>query len=126
MHIKDELGPPSVFTCPDCHGALWEIEDGDLIRFRCHIGHSYTSRVLLSAASDEVEQALSSALRTHKERTELLRRMAEDAAATGHAHLAERYRRRAAEFETEAATIQRALSGASDPESWIDEMEAAD
>lgn len=124
MQIESELGPPSVFTCPDCHGALWEIRDGDLIRFRCHIGHSFTSRVLLEAASDELEQALSSALRSHKERTELLRRMAEDVEAAGHANLAGRYRQRAAELEDEAAAIQRVLSGATTPEPWIEEPAA--
>ena len=113
---RRELGPPSVFTCPDCHGALWEIREGDLTRFRCHIGHAFTSRVLLTAASDELELALASALRTHKERTELLRRMADDMAAAGNARLAERYRSRAAQFEKEAETIQRVLSSTTEPE----------
>ena len=30
MKIDDELGTRSPFTCPECRGALWEIEDGDL------------------------------------------------------------------------------------------------
>ena len=32
-------GPPSAFTCPECGGALWELRDGKLLRFRCHVGH---------------------------------------------------------------------------------------
>lgn len=36
------LGKPTVFTCPECHGTLWEMQDGDLMRFRCQVGHAYT------------------------------------------------------------------------------------
>jgi two-component system chemotaxis response regulator CheB len=31
MAAEDELGRPSRFTCPECHGALWEIDDGSLL-----------------------------------------------------------------------------------------------
>src|SRR5262249_52555810 len=31
-------GPPSGFTCPECGGALWELQNGELIRYRCHVG----------------------------------------------------------------------------------------
>ncbi|TJV07913.1 MAG: chemotaxis protein CheB, partial [Mesorhizobium sp.] len=36
MSNEDRLGDLSVFVCPECHGPLWEIEDGDMLRFRCH------------------------------------------------------------------------------------------
>jgi two-component system chemotaxis response regulator CheB len=35
-------GPPSVFTCPECGGSLWEINDSGLRRFACHVGHVYS------------------------------------------------------------------------------------
>jgi hypothetical protein len=28
-------GKLSTFTCPECHGPLWELDEGDLIRYRC-------------------------------------------------------------------------------------------
>src|SRR5262249_52473712 len=31
----------TAFTCPTCHGALWELTEGDLLRFRCHTGHAF-------------------------------------------------------------------------------------
>ena len=40
----EKLGNVSKLTCPDCHGALWEIRDKDLLRFRCHVGHAYFGR----------------------------------------------------------------------------------
>ncbi|HAG83064.1 MAG TPA: chemotaxis protein CheB, partial [Cyanobacteria bacterium UBA12227] len=30
-------GNPAPLTCPDCGGVLWELGDGNLIRFRCHV-----------------------------------------------------------------------------------------
>ena len=35
-------GEPSGLTCPECGGALWEQQEGDLVRFRCHVGHAYS------------------------------------------------------------------------------------
>src|SRR5437899_8216914 len=32
-------GKPSQFTCPDCNGTLWEIQDAEILRFRCRVGH---------------------------------------------------------------------------------------
>src|SRR5262249_13975549 len=31
-------GRPSPFACPDCHGVLWELEEGKLLQFRCRVG----------------------------------------------------------------------------------------
>ena len=40
-------GKPTPFTCPDCHGALTQLIEGKLIRYRCHTGHTYTVSALL-------------------------------------------------------------------------------
>jgi two-component system chemotaxis response regulator CheB len=38
-----DLGPPSLFTCPECHGALVKLRDQHPLRFRCHTGHAFTA-----------------------------------------------------------------------------------
>lgn len=58
MKTEEKLGTPSVFICPECHGPLWEIEDGPLIRYRCHTGHAFTADVMLEAQSEEADQIL--------------------------------------------------------------------
>jgi two-component system chemotaxis response regulator CheB len=52
MEEMDRLGRRSVLTCPDCGGTMWEVEDANLVRYRCHVGHAYTSE-LMSVALDE-------------------------------------------------------------------------
>lgn len=59
-------GTPSVFACPDCGGVLWEIEEGDLFRFRCRVGHAFSSDTLLFAQNEALEEALWTALRAWK------------------------------------------------------------
>src|SRR5205814_5972395 len=38
--------PPSALTCPDCGGALWEVQNERILRFRCHLGHGFTAQGL--------------------------------------------------------------------------------
>jgi two-component system chemotaxis response regulator CheB len=39
------FGPPSGLTCPDCGGALWEIQEGRAVRYRCPVGHQYADEI---------------------------------------------------------------------------------
>jgi two-component system chemotaxis response regulator CheB len=68
-------GPPTGLTCPECGGALWEETDGALIRFACHVGHSYSAESLVSEQGQALESALWSGLRALEERADLLERM---------------------------------------------------
>ena len=55
-------GDPSSFSCPDCGGVLWRIRDGDLVRFRCRVGHGWTGDGLSSEQEVALETALWTAL----------------------------------------------------------------
>ncbi|HEY0543911.1 MAG TPA: chemotaxis protein CheB [Pyrinomonadaceae bacterium] len=74
-----ELGALSSFTCPECHGTLWELRHGELLRFRCHVGHAFSAESLVVEQSQELENALWSALRSLEEKATLTRRMAKRA-----------------------------------------------
>lgn len=71
-----ELGSPSMLTCPECHGALLRMSDGNMLRFRCHTGHAFTADSLLSALSERVEDALWNSVRALEETAMLLGHMA--------------------------------------------------
>jgi two-component system chemotaxis response regulator CheB len=72
-----KLGNPSVYTCPDCHGTMFAINEGPGIRFRCHTGHAYTARALAEYTLPEVEKTLWMALAQLEEREILLRELGE-------------------------------------------------
>ena len=72
-------GKPSPFACPDCHGVLWEVEEGDLLRFRCRVGHAFSPESLLASQSSNLEEALWVALRALEETAALAERLQERA-----------------------------------------------
>jgi two-component system, chemotaxis family, protein-glutamate methylesterase/glutaminase len=51
-------GEPTPLTCPDCGGVIWEQADGDLARFRCHVGHSFSAESMLELQSDSGDRAV--------------------------------------------------------------------
>jgi len=97
---------PSPLTCPDCGGTLWELHDGDLIRFRCHVGHAYSLDSLVSEQSDDVERALWSSIRALEEKAALARRMAVHAQQQSRPASASQFSARAEEAEHHAALVR--------------------
>jgi two-component system chemotaxis response regulator CheB len=74
-HLK-LIGMPSTFTCPDCHGALWQVLDSAPLRYRCHTGHGFTLASLQAAQSEVTGDSLWNALRGLAERYMLLDELA--------------------------------------------------
>ncbi len=111
-----EYGKPSVLTCPDCGGVLWEFDDGNLLRFRCHVGHSYSIETLLEQQGTELESALWAAARALEERASISRRMARRSEHHDHPLSAERFARQAEEAEHRAQVIRQVLENSKLPE----------
>jgi two-component system, chemotaxis family, protein-glutamate methylesterase/glutaminase len=74
-----QLGKISEFTCPDCHGSLIQLTNGNLQHFRCHTGHSFGSASLVAELTDSVEQSVWNAIRAVEERIRLLKHLAQHA-----------------------------------------------
>jgi two-component system chemotaxis response regulator CheB len=100
------VGRPSGFTCPECHGGLWEIDDEGLPRYRCRVGHGFSSDSLLMNQRSSVEAALWTAYRALEERAALCRRLA-DRAMARQAHItAQHFQADAAEVARQAETLR--------------------
>ena len=99
-------GRPSGFSCPDCNGVLWEIQDGQLQRFRCRVGHAWSPERLLTQQSEALEAALWIALRSLEERAALAKRLAEPARRRGHAITARRFEEQADEAQQAARLVR--------------------
>jgi two-component system chemotaxis response regulator CheB len=76
-------GEPSAFSCPACGGVLWEVEDGQILRYRCRVGHAYTVDSMYDDQRDGVEYALWAAFRALHERAELTHRIAHRTRGSG-------------------------------------------
>jgi two-component system, chemotaxis family, protein-glutamate methylesterase/glutaminase len=72
----EQIGKPSPFACPDCHGVLFELEPASLPAFRCHVGHRYSLGSLVAAIADGIEDALWNAMRALQEGGKLMERLA--------------------------------------------------
>jgi two-component system chemotaxis response regulator CheB len=102
-------GDPSDFTCPECHGTLWEVREADLIRFRCRVGHAYSADTLMVEEEVALEAALWSALRSLEESAALSRRLAARAEERRQSRAAARFARSARDLEARATIVRTAL-----------------
>ncbi len=105
-------GQLSVFTCPECGGAMWQVDEQELTRFRCHVGHAYYAEGLLAEQAQTLEAALWTAVRTFKDKTVLARQLAAQAQARGDTTAAARFREEADVAESYGQLIQEKVLGA--------------
>jgi two-component system chemotaxis response regulator CheB len=108
----EQIGMLSKLTCPDCHGALWEIRDRELLRYRCHVGHAYSAEALSEGQSQMLEVALWSAVRALEEQTVLAKRIVERARRAKHDRAAQMFEKRAREAEEHGSVIRQLLLSA--------------
>ncbi len=99
------------FTCPDCHGTIWEVEENGDIRYECRVGHSYSPEGIFQANDEDVERSLWIALRSLEESAALERRLAETAQKRGRTHAYKRFAERANERIHHAGVLRELLVG---------------
>lgn len=110
----DTLGDPehpgkaAGYSCPDCSGTLFEIEDGGLLRYRCRVGHGWSAESLLGEQTAALDSALWIALRTTEEKAALSRELAQRASRRGNEMTARRFTEQAGETG-EAARLIRSM-----------------
>ena len=102
-------GQPSALACPDCGGVLWELQDGGPLRFRCRVGHAYSTDSLLAQQTEALEDALWAALRGLEEQAALARRLVERADGRRQPTVAARFAEQERAAAERAAVVQRAL-----------------
>lgn len=75
-----KIGTQSNYTCPDCGGSLFMINQDTSHRYRCFTGHVYSEKLLLDKQSESLEESLWVSIRKLEERKSLF------AAAARHLH----------------------------------------
>lgn len=109
LMLKAPEGTLTPVTCPECGGSLWEQESDLQIGYRCHVGHAYGAESLLRNHSQEVENALWTALRVLEEHAHLQERMATRAESQRLGAAAEQFHQRSLDCRRQAEALRGVL-----------------
>jgi two-component system chemotaxis response regulator CheB len=85
------------------------VKDGELVRFRCRVGHAYSDEALLIFQTEQLEAALWTALRALEEHSALAKRLAARANGRGHTRSASAFTEHAMDAEHHASVIRNVL-----------------
>lgn len=109
LQQADTLGTPAPFSCPDCGGVLVEFYDGDLLRFRCQVGHAFSRDSLMSSHASLMDYQLWGAFNALDERVNLARRLARDARKLKDSFSERRFTQLVEQAETQKELVRQAL-----------------
>jgi two-component system chemotaxis response regulator CheB len=108
---SDKTQTNTSFTCPDCHGNLWEVSENGEIRFECRVGHAYSPVAMMEANDEDVERSLWVALRALEESAALEQRLADLANERQRASAMKLFADKAHDRKQHAATLREFLTG---------------
>ncbi|HEX7151686.1 MAG TPA: chemotaxis protein CheB [Thermoanaerobaculia bacterium] len=124
MHEDDRPGVPSPWSCPDCGGVMWQIDEDQYSRFRCRVGHAYSPESILGAQADQFEEAMWTAMKTLEESARLAQRLSRSEGLRGHEWMARRFADREREARERVEIIRQVLArGMTLPPSHADVQE---
>lgn len=104
-----QLGVFTPYACPECHGVLSAIREGNIVRYRCHTGHAYSADSLLTSITENIEDTLWSAIRGVEESVILLNNLGDYYADKNQPKLAALYFKKASEAESRARLVRQAV-----------------
>ncbi len=64
-------------SCPECNGPIYQVNEGELARFQCFVGHAFSPESLSEEHTEALERALWTATRKLKERVVLHQKLLE-------------------------------------------------
>jgi two-component system, chemotaxis family, protein-glutamate methylesterase/glutaminase len=83
----------SPFTCPECGGTLWKVDELGAERYRCRVGHAFSEGSLFRGKQDALESALWAAIVALEEKADLCRRISKRLEAAGQVDRVARYQK---------------------------------
>ena len=86
-----KIGERTDLTCPECGGSLRGIQEGSLMRYRCHTGHAYSQESLRAEIADKLEISLWQAVRHVEEGIILSEQLASQCESSHHHAVASKH-----------------------------------
>jgi two-component system chemotaxis response regulator CheB len=120
MHDPDRPGVPAGFGCPECAGALYQIDESNLRRYRCRVGHAWSPESLLAQQTVAMESALWMALRALEEKAGLNTDLGRRAGEQGHTRTATRFTESAREALHAAELVRQMIERMSVGQAHVD------
>jgi two-component system chemotaxis response regulator CheB len=111
LQRADQIGTPSPFSCPDCGGVLAEYYDGELLRFRCQVGHAFSPASFFAQQTEGLDGSLWAAFRALDERANLASRLAREAQRLNDDIGEQRFARLRAQAEAQKEQLRQVLRG---------------
>jgi two-component system, chemotaxis family, protein-glutamate methylesterase/glutaminase len=105
----DGIGDRSTYSCPDCGGALWQMKNDAISRYRCHVGHAYSEKNLFDRQSQKLEDTLWMALRLLEEKKDLSLKMAAKYDVKGFKTTADIVKERSSVYDVHIARLRQLL-----------------
>lgn len=102
----EKIGTRTTYSCPECNGSIWQIGNGNFLRFRCHVGQAYTADIFLSEQTQNIENALWSAVRALEEKVTLSRQISERMKNLNLYKVAMKYENNARSMDQEVSTLR--------------------
>jgi two-component system chemotaxis response regulator CheB len=99
-----KVGTLTENVCPECGGPLREAP-GEMLRYRCLTGHTFSGDVLEGQTRKDIESSLWSAIRLFQQRANIDRSLAQKESERGRLQGADQYATRAAEAEGHASVL---------------------
>ena len=109
LDLATIIGETVPFSCPDCDGVLVEYYDGDLLRFRCQVGHVYSRESMFAQHAEMLDRSLWAAFNKLDERAHLAQRLANDAHRYHDASGEQRFTRHLQQLEWQKEQVRQAM-----------------
>lgn len=107
----ERIGKRSIYSCPLCNGSIWQLGDQEPLRLRCHVGHSFTAEFFWAEQSQNLENALWSAVRIMEEKVAFARQFAQRMREGNLPEVAARYEKHAEMIDRELGIIREVIVG---------------
>jgi len=100
-----EKGVFTPITCPECHGALVQLKEGKVVRFRCHTGHAFTISSLMAGISKAINEQLWQSMKSMEENAILLEKLSALFLETGYEQISQSYSQKAQEYRDKSRQV---------------------